>query len=191
MATMKRKGFGQVEPNHISGNIDGSIYAQRPVDTGVMGKIIENGRFAKYAVVKRGDGVKEVVTTNKDTDENAKNYPWLMIYNEVKLYDEREKGLKDYAMKAVDFIDGELTPRLIEINVGDIFTTNTLVKCNTSATEEIDLGISPVAGTTTFKIGDDGYLVEGTAEAGQPEFVVIKVYTMPDMQDAVKLQRIK
>ena len=48
MATVKigRKGFGQVEPNHLSGIVTGQILAQLPVDTATMGDIIENGRFA-------------------------------------------------------------------------------------------------------------------------------------------------
>lgn len=175
MATIKRKGFGQVEPNHISGNVDGSIYAQRPIDTGVMGEIIENGRFAKYAVDK--------VTTVGD-------FPWLMIYNEVKLYDERENSLKDYAMKAVDFIGGELTPRLIEINVGDIFTTNTFKEANTDNKSEVKTAVELNVGGKV-KILENGYLDAGEADAGQPEFTVVKVYTMPDGQDAVKLQRTK
>lgn len=175
MATIKRKGFGQVEPNHISGIVDGSIYAQRPIDTGVMGKIIENGRFAKYAVDK--------VTTQGD-------FPWLMIYNEVKLYDERENSLKDYAMKAVDFIGGELTPRLIEINVGDIFTTNTFKEANTDNKSEVKTAVELNVGDKV-KILENGYLDAGTADPGQPEFTVVKVYTMPDGQDAVKLQRTK
>ena len=30
MATIKRKGYGQVEPNHLSGIVTGQIYAQLP-----------------------------------------------------------------------------------------------------------------------------------------------------------------
>ena len=30
MATITRKGYGQVEPNHLSGIVTGQIYAQLP-----------------------------------------------------------------------------------------------------------------------------------------------------------------
>lgn len=178
MAQIKRIGFGQVEPNHLSGIVDGSIYAQLPVDTAKMGTIIENGRFAKYNMAA------EVVTTEGEL-------PWLMIYNEVKLYDERYQGLKDFAMIDKNYTDGEIVPRLIEINVGDIFTTNTF-GANTSNTAEVegvtipdDIKTSPVY----VYVGEDGYLT--LTETEGPKFQVVKVYTMPDgLQPGVKLQRI-
>ena len=44
---IKRIGFGQVEPNHLTGIVDGSIYAQLPINAETMGDVIEQGRFAK------------------------------------------------------------------------------------------------------------------------------------------------
>lgn len=175
MIQIKRNGFGQVEPNHITGNVDGSIYAQLPVDT-AMGTVIENGRFAKYNMAAGK------VTTEGDM-------PWLMIYNEVKLYDERYRGLKDFAMIDTNYTDGEIVPRLIEINVGDIFTTNTFKVANTS-------NVATLADTdeVALTLGDkvyvqaNGYL--DTTEAEGPVFQVVKEYTMPDGQPGVKLQRI-
>lgn len=69
---IKRRGFGQVEPNHLTGIVDGSVYAQLPVDTEAMGKVIEQGRFAKYDYA------------NGKVDLTGAG-PWLMIYNEEKL----------------------------------------------------------------------------------------------------------
>ena len=36
MATIKRKGFGQVEPNHLSAQRTGQIYAQLIADKNVL-----------------------------------------------------------------------------------------------------------------------------------------------------------
>ena len=63
-----------------------------------------------------------------------------MVYNEIKLYDEREQMYKDYAMVKSAFTPGSTTikhnglgafagqmvPRVVKTNVGDIMITNTL-----------------------------------------------------------------
>lgn len=177
MAQIKRIGFGQVEPNHLSGIVDGSIYAQLPVDK-VMGDVIENGRFAKYNMAA------EKVTTTGDL-------PWLMIYNEEKLYDERYQSHKDFAMVASNYTEGEIVPRLIEINVGDIFTTNTFGANTTNIAEVEGVEIPDDIKTTPVYVyvGEDGYLT--LTEAEGPKFQVVKVYTMPDGQPGVKLQRVQ
>ena len=47
MATViKRTGYGQVEPNHLSGIVTGQIYAQLPVKEDITQ--LEQGQFAKY-----------------------------------------------------------------------------------------------------------------------------------------------
>lgn len=170
---IKRRGFGQVEPNHLTGIVDGSIYAQLPVDTEAMGKVIEQGRFAKYDYA------------NGKVDLTGAG-PWLMIYNEEKLYDERYQSHKDFAMIAKNYTDGEIVPRLIEIPVGDIFTTNTF-GANTDKEAEV-AGITLDQGDKVY-VGTDGYLTT-EVNADGPVFQVVKVYTMPDGQPGVKLQRI-
>lgn len=174
MAQIKRTGFGQVEPNHLTGIVDGSIYAQLPADK-ALGKVLEQGRYAKY------DYANGKVSLEGDT-------PWLMIYNEEKLYDERYQSHKDYAMESRIFVNGVMTPRLIEVNVGDIYTTNTFGANNSKDAE--------VAGIVLEKgdkvsVGADGYLVAGEGDGTAPVFSVVKVYTMPDGQPGVKIQRIK
>lgn len=195
MAKIDRKGFGQVEPNHLSGIVEGKIYAQLPVDKTEMGDIIENGRFAKYDYAS-----KEVNVSG--------NGQWCMIYNEQKLYDERYQGLKDFAMVKNDFVDGEITPRLIYIEIGDIFTTNTFEGVNASNTAKFTNGPTAVekddathTNATQFIIktggtkDTNGYLTAVTTTIPQaydgPVFETVKVYTMPDGQPGVKLQRIK
>ena len=50
MALIKRKGFGQVEPNHLSAQRTGQIYAQLPADEAM--EILENGQYVKYDYAK-------------------------------------------------------------------------------------------------------------------------------------------
>jgi hypothetical protein len=75
----------------------------------------------------------------------------------------------------------KMTPRVIKVEVGDIFTTNTI---------KADAGTLSVG--NTLKIGTDGYLTAGSGEGGDldPTFAVAKVYTMPDLQPGVKLVRV-
>ena len=169
---VKRTGFGQVEPNHLSAQTNGQIYAQLPADASLA--ILENGMFLKYDYAAgkcdlTGDG------------------EWLLVMNEIKLYDERKQGLKDYAMRKVDFMDGEIVPRLLRTEIGDIFTTNTF-GANTSADAEVN-GLNLKVTDKLTVDPSTGYLVAVTNET---EFIwqVVKEYTMPDGQPGVKLQRI-
>lgn len=178
-----RKGFTQVEPNHISGIVTGQILAQLPVDQVTMGKVIENGRFAKY------DYANNVVNLTGDGE-------WMMIYNEEKLYDERKQNHKDFAMVAEDYVDSVITPRLISTVLGDIFTTNaihdaavTVTDINKLTDSQEDTWTMPAVGTSVY-VGTDGYLAT-TGDTNGPVFQVVKQYTMADGQDAVKLMRIK
>lgn len=185
MATVKisRKGFGQVEPNHLSGIVTGQILAQLPVDTKTMGKVIENGRFAKYDYA-----------TGKVNLTGAGE--WMLIYNEEKLYDERKQSHKDFAMVAENYTDGEIVPRLISTVLGDIFTTNTF-GANDSDNKEVE-GVSfndADLTAVTFAVNKTtGYLTlasDNNADANGPIFGIAKVYTMADGQPGVKLMRIK
>lgn len=178
MATkIDRKGFGQVEPNHLSAQTNGQVYAQLPASTAV-GDILENGRFLKYDYAA---GVCDCSTA-------ANSGEWMLVFNEVKLYDPRKQMYKDYAMQRNDFVDGEIVPRLLKTEIGDIFTTNTF-GANTSDS-------STVSGPT-LSVGDlvtpatNGYLVAGTTASAAPVFTVVKEYNLGDMQPAVKLQRVK
>ena len=175
MATISRKGFAQVEPNHLSGIVTGQILAQLPVDTATMGTVIENGRFAKYDYA-----------TGKVNLTGAGE--WMLIYNEEKLYDERKQHHKDFAMIAGNYTDGEIVPRLISTVLGDIYTTNAFGGAAASDDAEV-VGIELVEGDIV-SVGTDGWL-EKAANEGVPTFQVTKVYTMADGRPGVKLMRIK
>ena len=70
-ATYPEVGFGQVEPNHLSAQYTGQIYAQLPADPSI--EILEQGQFVKY------DYAKGLVNF-----EGAGE--WMLVYNEIKLY---------------------------------------------------------------------------------------------------------
>lgn len=162
MANIKRIGYGQVEPNHLSAQRTAQIYAQLPYNGDL--EVIENGQFLKYDLANNACN-----TTGKGE--------WMLVFNEIKLYDERKQMYKDYAMKKTDSVDGKMVPRLFKINIGDIYTTNMI--------DEID----PAVGSF-LKINANGILTTG-AETDVPCFQVAKRYTLADGQDAVKVVRIK
>ena len=173
MATqISRKGFGQVEPNHLSAQTNGQIYAQLPASTTL--NILENGMFLKYDYA-----AGECNLTG--------NGEFMLVMNEIKLYDQRAQGLKDYAMKSEDFMGGTMVPRLLKTSVGDIYTTNTF-GANTSASSTVS-GLSLDVGSL-LKVGTAGYLVSATTADSGMIWQVAKVYTMPDGQPGVKIQRI-
>ena len=173
MATLKRKGFGQVEPNHLSAQRTGQIYAQLIADSSL--NIIENGMFLKY------DYENRIAALTGDGE-------WLLVYNEEKLYDPRKQSHKHFAMQKDDYVDKEMVPRLFKTNVGDIYTTNCL-EANTSDSAQTT-GVSVAVGNT-LKVGSTGYLeVFSSGTPAGPIFKVVAYTTMPDGQDAVKLQRI-
>ena len=175
---MKRIGFGQVEPNHLSAQRTGQIYAQLPANKDI--EILENGQFVKYDYANG-----EVNFTGKGE--------WMLVFNEVKMYDSFwRETYKDFALKAKDYtpggekFKGQMTPRVFKTNVGDIFTTNCLEKAGAKdvETEMTDLSVGDKLG-----INAKGFL-EKDAES-DIVFKVVKVYTMPDSQAGVKVQRIK
>ena len=64
-------GYGQVEPNHLSAQRTGQIYAQLPTASDIT--ILENGQFVKYDYAKG-----EVNFTGEGE--------WMLVLNEIKLY---------------------------------------------------------------------------------------------------------
>ena len=170
-----RTGFGQVEPNHLSAQRTGQIYAQLPAKSDI--NILENGQFVKYNY-----SANEVDTTGKGE--------WMLVFNEVKLYDGLRETYKDFALKKTDYIDGVMTPRVFKTNVGDIFTTNTIKTAATTNTgktvgEELTVG-------DLLKVDATGFLTSGGDASTDPMvWEVVKETTLPDGQPAVKIMRIK
>ncbi len=163
MAKITKIGYGQVEPNHLSAQRTGQIYAQLPADSSI--DKLENGQFVKY------DYASGKVNFTGEGE-------YMLVLNEVKLYDERKTN-KDFVMKKEDCVGGVMVPRVFKTNVGDIYTTNM-----------VDPEAEITAGTTKLTPKENGILKVAT---GTEDMIwkVVKVYTMADGQAAVKLQRIK
>ena len=168
---MERIGYGQVEPNHLSAQRTGQIYAQLPAASTLT--TLENGQFVKYDYVN-----KEVNLTGAGE--------WMMVFNEVKLYDGYRETYKDFALTADNSADGAIYPRVFKTNVGDIYTTNCLYAAGSkgvkTSMEELSVG-------DVLKIDSStGYLKKGGDSDIQ--FKVVQKYNLADGQDAVKIQRI-
>ena len=158
--TIAREGFGYVEPNHLSAPRNGQVYAQLPAAEDI--DVLENGMFVKY----------DYAAGECNFDGEG---PWMMVFNEEKLYDERHQMHRDYAMQKADFYDGVMAPRVFAMVPGDIFTTN--------AVKEAEYNVGD-----KLKVGADGRLEAGAAPAGEHSFKVVKETTMPDLQPGVKIQ---
>ena len=200
MAAFTRNGYGQVEPNQLSAPKTGQIYASLPLDANV--EVLQNGEFMYYDYA-----------TGKVSAEGS-GEP-MLVFNEIKLYEEPYRTTyKDFAMIRVGdnyvtsklatagFGDGAentgvpanpahteygyrmdgIAPRLFKTNIGDIYTTNMVALGAEYATGDV-LKLKKTNRNTLEldKTGD----VEGV------EFIVAKVYTMPDGQPGLKVQRIK
>lgn len=205
-----RNGYGQVEPNQLSAQKTGQIYASLPLASDV--DILQNGEFMYY------DYKSGTVTADGEGEP-------MLVFNEVKLYEPFwQTSYKDFAMIRVGdnyvtsrlatagYGDGAETkgvapnpghsdwqagyrmdgiaPRLFKTNVGDIFTTN-MVETGSSITysQGDKLKLKKV-NKAADKTGNT-LVLSKTGDIDALEFVVAKVYTMPDGQPGLKLQRIK
>ena len=200
-----REGYGQVEPNQLSAQKTGQIYASLPLHKDV--KVLQNGEFMFY------DYATGTVNANATVGEP------MLVFNEIKLYEPFwQTSYKDFAMIRVGDnyvtsrkataaygensdkaqaatidpahteygyrMDG-IAPRLFKTNVGDIYTTN-MVK----------VGVEYVAGDLLAPKKDDTsktLVLEKITDASQEKMVwqVAKVYTMPDGQPGLKIQRVQ
>ena len=168
MTLIAKKGYGQLEPNHLSAQRNGQIYAQLPCATSI--ETLENASFIKY-----------------DYANNECNFTgegeWMLVYNEVKLHDPRH-SYKDFVYRKTDFTDNKMYPRVMKTMPGDIFTTN--LADNGTKGSELAAGDKLTVGDST------GVLTyNATPEDGDMVWQVVKVYTLADGQKAVKVQRIK
>ena len=202
------RGYGQVEPNHLSAQRTGQIYAQLPaVDTI---NLLENGQFVKY---NYADGVVDFAGAGE----------WMLVFNEVKVYRDYETD-NDFAMiksnynarvyspvdadslktgKARNYADfaqagtapdGTADPFTVETYTGaKMMPTGSTMVPRVLKTNIGDIFTTNTVAATELKVGDvltpgaDGYLAVGE---GDMKWEVVKVYTMPDHQKGVKIMRI-
>ena len=197
MANFTRNGYGQVEPNQLSGIKTGQLFASLPLAKNV--NLLQQGEFMYYDYAAGFVSAEDSKTTGLEP---------YMVYQEIKIY-EPWLSNKDFAMIRVgdnyvthrpftgSYGDGALTagakldhgyrmdgiaPRLLKTNVGDIWTTN-MVK------EGVEYAKGDIL---KLKKTDRNTLeFDKTGEIDAIQVVVAKVYTMPDGQPGLKVQRVK
>ena len=170
-------GYAQVEPNHLSAQRTGAIYAQLPCKSDI--EVLENGQFVKYDYP---EGVVDFTGKGE----------WMLVFNEVKVYHDRDTDA-DFAMKKSNYIarvygadnsfmpeNTNMVPRVFKTEIGDIFTTNAVQ----NKIEELKKG-------DTLTVGEDGFLKKTEAASEGMIWQVAKIYTLGDLQPAVKVQRIQ
>jgi hypothetical protein len=166
MALLTKNGYGQVEPNHLSAQRNKQIYAQLPADPALTQ--VENGMFLKY----------DMAAGEMNTDGDGE---FMLVYSEIKLYDNKHQGYKDFVLKASESSDGKIYPRLFKTMPGDHFTTNLV---DVTSAEGARKG-------KKFTVSATGVLTENaTPAAGAMVWQCVKETTMPDGQKALKLLRI-
>ena len=199
---LKRVGYGQVEPNQLSAQKTGQIYASLPLNKDV--NVLQNGEFMYY------DYSTKTVTAEPDV---AVGEP-MLVFNEIKLYEPFWRtSYKDFAMIRVgeNYVTSKLAtagygdgsenkgvsiehteypyrmegfaPRMFKTNVGDVMTTN-MVKADVDYVEG-DL-LTPVLNAESKTM-----VLEKTDKTEGMLWVVGKAYTMPDGQPGLKLQRVQ
>lgn len=212
MANFKRVGFGQVEPNQLSAQKTGQIYASLPLDSTVQ--TLQNGEFMYYSYAD-GKVTAEPTVSGQEP---------MLVFNEVKMYEPQyQTSYKNFAMirvgdnyvtsdlslarcseemqgiaATVDHVDNYrmdgIAPRLFKTNVGDVFTTN-MVKTGVEYQVGNILKLSVITNNYTDSQGVaktyKTLVLDKNGTIDTIQFVVAKVYTMPDGQPGLKLQRIK
>lgn len=207
-----KRGYGQVEPNHLSAQHTGQIYAQLPAAKDI--EVLENGQFVKYDYAK---GVCDFTGPGE----------WLLVFNEVKVYrdflgDADFAMIKDHYNARVYSPGSELkelqTRKLTGLVKDDpyepqynadpfktqIAGTSTAMPEGTAMVPRVlktnvgDIYTTNMVAETELVAGDKltpgatGILAKAGADAATSMvFQVVKVYTMPDGQPGVKLMRIK
>lgn len=202
MAEFTRNGYGQVEPNQLSAQKTGQIYASLPLDKAV--NVLQNGEFMYY------DYKSSTVTADATVGEP------MLVFNEIKLYEPFwQTSYKDFAMIRVGdnyvtsrlatagYGDGALNegatiaphteygyrmdgiaPRVFKTNIGDIYTTN-MVETG------VEYAVGDLLAPQKNEESKTLVLKKAAEDATGMLWQVAKVYTMPDGQPGLKLQRVQ
>lgn len=219
-ANYVQRGYGQVEPNHLSAQRTGQIYAQLPAVGGEDGiKVLENGQYVKY---NYADGVVDFTGAGE----------WMLVFNEVKVYYDHQAD-NDFAMRAENYnarvyspvdadsrvtgqsrhyddfaqagiaVDGTNNPFGVETFTGPkmmpegstmvprVFKTNI---GDIYTTNMVNFTNPDAAAEDLLGVelspNESGILTQGAGAEGAMKWQVVKVYTMPDRQRGVKIMRI-
>lgn len=206
-------GYGQVEPNHLSAQRNGQIYAQLPASADI--DLLENGQFVKYnyaagLVDFEGEG------------------EWMLVYNPVKLYHDDQPDCEfamireNYSARVYSPSTGELTEdarsrdyrnivapadphafdstedpfHIYNQNTVELMPEGTTMVPRVLKTMIGDIFTTNLVAAKTLEVGNvlvpgaTGILeVAGEGATGM-KWQVVKVYTTPDYQPGVKIMRI-
>ena len=205
-------GYAQVEPNHLSAQRTGQIYAQLPAASDIT--VLENGQFVKY------DYENGVVNFEGDGE-------WMLVFNEIKLYrDDQDdcefamlkrnynatvyspsNGVLTADAKSRDYskivapadpysLDATEDPfHIYNKNEVALMPTDTTMVPRVFKTNVGDIFTTNCIGLASVEVGDvlapgaKGILNTAGDDATM-KWQVVKVYTMPDYQKGVKIMRI-
>lgn len=123
-------GYGQVEPNLLSAQRTGQIYAQLPAAADIT--VLENGQFAKY---NYADGVVDFAGEGE----------WMLVYNEVKVYRDYQRDC-DFAMVKDNYearVYSPITGEVIPNTTGNVNWTSAVAAADPY---EIDSTANPMQG---------------------------------------------
>ena len=102
-ATYPEVGYGQVEPNHLSAQYNGQIYAQLPAASDI--EVLEQGQFVKYDYM---NGVVNFTGAGE----------WMLVYNEIKLYRDFQRDCEfamlkgNYQARVYSPLDGTVMQKM-------------------------------------------------------------------------------
>ena len=168
-------GYGQLELNAVAFRRSGRIEAQCALDATDFEKIpAENGMLLAV------DNVERVVKFAKDN-----SLPIALNYTTEHMYDERNKGLKDFRL-----MRGEHLPRMGYQGAGDKYTTNCLAyDTDEFANDEALMeAVRNVKSERLYAKACANGAHQITKEADGALCLVLAATTMPDGQFAVKFQ---
>ena len=210
MANFTRVGYGQVEPNQLSAQKTGQSYAVLPLDPKV--EVLQNGEFMFYdyatgRVTAEGKGEPMLVFNEIKLYEDFwrtsyKDFAMIRVGDNYVTSKPATAGYGDGALTKGASITPDHTeyqyrmngiaPRMLKTNIGDVYTTN-MVETGVEYAVGDELQLKKVEHTGSDNVSTYNTLVLAK-DAGDTvstiKFVVGKVYTMPDGQPGLKLQRI-
>ena len=185
--------YGVIELNHVSWPETARVFGQLPLDSTDFETVpAENGMWLAYDIA--GGSVRFA---------NAVTEPVGVLYMGEKEYNQFEPGLNNYRLYR-----GGFYPRIGMPQVGDIYTTNTFSYTDGSGDGKFDGNAAVVTALSGNLASAPLYLIPSTTE-GAPRLTdadglaaavvagvvtvaqVVKYYTLPNGDPAIKVQFIK
>lgn len=178
-------GYGQLELNQCAFRRDGRIEAQCALDPAKFAKSqaenVAGKVYAENGMILAVDNINRIVKLPVEGED----FPLALNYTTEHMYDERRQGLKDFYLPA-----GTFYPRLGYLSRGDKFTTNCLCYDGDEFADDETLiqALEKIKEAKVYAVHSELGAIKLTKTADGAEMLVVKYYTMPDGQPAVKLQ---